>query len=98
VKETLSKTAGIQHLLCADRSRSGGFPTRPMCCRARPAGIPVVSVQHHAVGGRDLSIGRRNMLADRSRNDFQTNIDRYDFERLSKRRAPGLVEGLQKVG
>jgi len=97
VKETLSKTAEF-NIYVRDRKPFVRFSDKAYVLpRTGQRGIPVVSVNTTAVAVEIYRIGDRNLLATVLSNDFQTNLDRYDFERLAQEQGAQVWKGSMKV-
>ena len=98
VHETLSKSADFQ-IYVRDRSPSVRFSTTAYVLpRVGQRGIPVISVNTHAVEVEIYRISDRNLIdtiegAGYGRGDFQGGLDRYDIERLKNSRGVPVWKG-----
>ncbi len=98
VHETLSKSSDFR-IYVRDRSPSVRFSTTAYVLpRAGQRGIPVISVNTHAVEVEIYRITDRNLIdviegVGYGRGDFQTSLDRYDIDRLKERRGIAVWKG-----
>ena len=97
VKETLAKTAEF-NIYVRDRKPFVRFSDKAYVLpRTGQRGIPVVSVNTAEVAVEIYRIGDRNLLETVLGRDFQTNLDRYDFERLTQEQGAQVWKGSMKV-
>jgi uncharacterized protein YfaS (alpha-2-macroglobulin family) len=97
VKETLAKTAEF-NIYVRDRKPFVRFSDKAYVLpRTGQRGIPVVSVNTAEVAVAIYRIGDRNLLETVLGRDFQTNLDRYDFERLTQEQGAQVWKGSMKV-
>jgi alpha-2-macroglobulin len=97
VKENLSKTAEF-NIYVRDRKPFVRFSDKAYVLpRSGQRGIPVVSVNTNEVAIEIYRIGDRNLLGTVLGSDFQTNLDRYDFERLAQEQGAQVWKGSLKV-
>src|SRR5580704_280898 len=97
VKETLAKTAEF-NIYVRDRKPFVRFSDKAYVLpRTGQRGIPVVSVNTAAVAIEIYRIGDRNLLATVLGSDFQTNLDRFDLERLTQEQGAQVWKGSMKV-
>ncbi len=97
VKETLAKTAEF-NIYVRDRKPFVRFSDKAYVLpRTGQRGIPVVSVNTAEVAVAIYRIGDRNLLATVLGSDFQTDLDRYDFERLTQEQGAQVWKGSMKV-
>jgi uncharacterized protein YfaS (alpha-2-macroglobulin family) len=97
VKETLAETAEF-NIYVRDRKPFVRFSDKAYVLpRTGQRGIPVVSVNTAAVAIEIYRIGDRNLLATVLGSDFQTNLDRFDFERLAQEQGAQVWKGSMKV-
>jgi uncharacterized protein YfaS (alpha-2-macroglobulin family) len=97
VKETLAKTAEF-NIYVRDRKPFVRFADKAYVLpRTGQRGIPVVSVNTSTVSIEIYRIGDRNLLATVLGSDFQTNLDRFDFERLTQEQGAQVWKGSMKV-
>jgi alpha-2-macroglobulin len=98
VHETLSKSSDF-NIYVRDRSPSVRFSTNAYVLpRVGQRGIPVISVNTHAVEVEIYRISDRNLIdaiegVGYGRGDFQSSLDRYDIERLKERRGIPVWKG-----
>src|SRR5258708_19105524 len=97
VKETLSKTAEF-NIYVRDRKPFVRFTDKAYVLpRTGQRGIPVVSVNTETVAIEIYRIGDRNLLGTVLGRDFQTNLDRFDLERLTREQGSQVWKGSLKV-
>ncbi len=97
VKETLAKTAEF-NIYVRDRKPFVRFSDKAYVLpRTGQRGIPVISVNTAEVAVAIYRIGDRNLLATVLGSDFQTDLDRYDFERLTQEQGTQVWKGSMKV-
>jgi len=97
VKETLAKTAEF-NIYVRDRKPFVRFSDKAYVLpRTGQRGIPVVSVNTAAVAIEIYRIGDRNLLSTVLGRDFQTNLDRFDFERLTQEQGSQVWKGSMNV-
>ena len=97
VKETLAKTAEF-NIYVRDRKPFVRFSDKAYVLpRIGQRGIPVISVNTAEVAVAIYRIGDRNLLATVLGSDFQTDLDRYDFERLTQEQGTQVWKGSMKV-
>ncbi|HWF94560.1 MAG TPA: alpha-2-macroglobulin [Xanthobacteraceae bacterium] len=97
VKETLAKTAEF-NIYVRDRKPFVRFSDKAYVLpRTGQRGIPVVSVNTATVAIEIYRIGDRNLLETVLGSDFQTNLGRYDFERLTQEQGAQVWKGSMKV-
>src|SRR3981081_457279 len=97
VKETLAKTAEF-NIYVRDRKPFVRFADKAYVLpRTGQRGIPVVSVNTAAVAVEVYRIGDRNLLATVLGSDFQTNLDRFDLERLTQEQGAQVWKGSMKI-
>ncbi len=97
VKETLAKTAEF-NIYVRDRKPFVRFSDKAYVLpRTGQRGIPVVSVNTATVAIEIYRIGDRNLLETVLGSDFQTNLDRYDLERLTQEQGAQVWKGSMKV-
>jgi uncharacterized protein YfaS (alpha-2-macroglobulin family) len=97
VKEVLAKTAEF-NIYVRDRKPFVRFSDKAYVLpRTGQRGIPVVSVNTAEVAVEIYRIGDRNLLETVLGRDFQTNLDRYDFERLTQEQGLQVWKGSMKV-
>ena len=97
VKETLAKTADF-NIYVRDRKPFVRFADKAYVLpRTGQRGIPVVSVNTASVAIEIYRIGDRNLLDTVLGSNFQTDLDRYDFERLTQEQGVSVWKGSMKV-
>ncbi len=97
VNETLSKNAEF-NIYVRDRKPFVRFADKAYVLpRTGQRGIPVVSVNTPSVDIEIYHVGDRNLLSTVLGIDFQTNLDRYDFERLTEDQGTKVWKGTLKV-
>src|SRR5580692_8875211 len=97
VQETLAKTADF-NVYVRDRAPFVHFADKAYVLpRTGQRGIPVVSVNTAAVALEIYRIGDRNLLGTVLGSDFQTNLYRFDFERLAQEQGARVWKGSLKV-
>ncbi len=97
VKETLAKTAEF-NIYVRDRKPFVRFVDKAYVLpRSGQRGIPVVSVNTATVAIEIYRIGDRNLLDTVLGSNFQTDLDRYDFERLTQEQGVSVWKGSMKV-
>ncbi len=97
VKETLAKTAEF-NIYVRDRKPFVRFADKAYVLpRTGQRGIPVVSVNTANVAIEIYRIGDRNLLETVLGSNFQTDLDRYDFERLTQEQGVSVWKGSMKV-
>ncbi|MGZ5866466.1 MAG: alpha-2-macroglobulin family protein [Xanthobacteraceae bacterium] len=93
VKETLSKPSNFS-IYVRDRSPTARFAGKAYVLpRTGQRGIPIVSVNTPSVKVQVYRIGDRNLLNSVVSEDFQRNLGRYEFERLSDERGALVWKG-----
>lgn len=93
VKEVLPKSAEF-NIYVRDRSPFVRFTTKAYVLpRTGQRGIPIVSVNTPAVNVRIYRIGDRNLLEPVLGDDFEKNLDRYQFERFADERGVSVWKG-----
>ena len=97
VKETLSKSADF-NIYVRDRKPLVRFTGKSYVLpRAGQRGIPVVSVNTAAVALEIYRIGDRNLLGTVVGHNFQSNLHRYDLDRLTEERGFQVWKGEMTV-
>jgi uncharacterized protein YfaS (alpha-2-macroglobulin family) len=93
VKETLTKSADF-NIYVRDRKPFVRFSGKAYVLpRAGQRGIPVVSVNTKTVAVEIYRVGDRNLIDTVLGRDFQTNLYRYDLERLGRERGAKVWSG-----
>src|SRR5712672_2583292 len=96
-KDTLTKSAEFK-IYVRDRKPVVHFASKSYVLpRTGQRGIPVVSVNTAAVAVEIYRIGDRNLLATVLGSDFQTNLDRFDLERLTQEHGSQVWKGSMKI-
>lgn len=97
VMETLAKPAEL-NIYVRDRKPFVRFTNKAYVLpRTGQRGIPVVSVNTPAVTIAIYRIGDRSLLDPITGEEFERNLDRYDFERLAQSRGTSVWSGELKV-
>src|SRR5258708_15303611 len=97
VKETLAKTAESS-IYVRDRKPFVRFADKAYVLpRTGQRGIPVVSVNTASVAIEIYRIGDRNLLATVLGRDFQSNLDRFELERLTDEHGSRVWKGSLKI-
>jgi len=97
VKETLSKSADFT-VYVRDRKPFVRFTSKAYVLpRTGQRGIPVVSVNTETVKAQIYRIGDRNLVSTVLGNDFQSDLDRYQLDRLADQSGLKVWEGELKV-
>ncbi|HEY6254617.1 MAG TPA: alpha-2-macroglobulin [Xanthobacteraceae bacterium] len=97
VKENLAKSAEFS-IYVRDRKPFVRFSDKAYVLpRTGQRGIPVVSVNTTSIAIEIYRIGDRNLLSTVLGSDFQTNLDRYDLERLTEEHGSEVWKGSMKV-
>jgi len=97
VKETLAKPAEF-NIYVRDRKPFVRFTNKAYVLpRSGQRGIPVVSVNTPSVTISIYRIGDRSLLDPITSDQFERNLDRYDFERLAQSRGTSVWSGELKV-
>jgi alpha-2-macroglobulin len=93
VKETLAKAADF-NIYVRDRKPFVRFSGKAYVLpRTGQRGIPVVSVNTKSVAVEIYRIGDRNLIDTVLGRDFQTNLYRYDLQRLGNQRGAKIWSG-----
>jgi uncharacterized protein YfaS (alpha-2-macroglobulin family) len=93
VKETLTKATDF-NIYVRDRKPFVRFAGKAYVLpRTGQRGIPVVSVNTKSVSVEIYRVGDRNLIDTVLGRDFQTNLYRYDLERLGKERGAKVWSG-----
>jgi len=93
VKETLAKAADF-NIYVRDRKPFVRFSGKAYVLpRTGQRGIPVVSVNTKLVAVQIYRVGDRNLIETVLGRDFQTNLYRYDLERLGNQRGAKVWSG-----
>jgi uncharacterized protein YfaS (alpha-2-macroglobulin family) len=93
VKETLAKAADF-NIYVRDRKPFVRFSGKAYVLpRTGQRGIPVVSVNTKRVAVEIYRVGDRNLIETVLGRDFQTNLYRYDLERLGSQRGAKVWSG-----
>src|SRR5262245_53032413 len=97
VKETLSQSADFS-IYVRDRKPQARFAGKAYVLpRTGQRGIPVVSVNTAAVALEVYRIGDRNLLETVVGRECQSNLDRYDLNRLAENRGAQVRKGEMAV-